>query len=234
MKVLAIDTTGLAASVAIVDYKKTVAEFTVNFKKTHSQTIMPMLDYMFDIIGIEPKEVDYIACANGPGSFTGLRIGAASAKGIAHALSKKIIPIPTLDALAYNIFKTDKIIVPMIDARNNQVYTSFYRHDNDKFEKITDYFAENITIVLETLKNKFSEKVIFLGDGAKVYFDKIKYFYGEDVFVSPNSNMQRAASVGALAIKMGEEYAVNYDEFSIIYLRKPQAEREYDEREKLK
>ncbi len=103
MKILAIDTTSLAASVALVDEKKTIAEFTTNYKKTHSQTIMPMLEYLKNMVELDINTVDYIACSSGPGSFTGLRIGAATAKGLAFALNKKIIPVPTLDALAYNL-----------------------------------------------------------------------------------------------------------------------------------
>ena len=102
MKILAIDTTGLVASVALADENKTIGEFTTNFNKTHSQTIMPMIEELCKMVELNLTDIDYIACASGPGSFTGLRIGAATAKGLAHGLDKKIIPIPTLDALAYN------------------------------------------------------------------------------------------------------------------------------------
>ena len=93
MKILSLDTTGLAASCAVVDDTKTIAEFTTNFKKTHSQTLMPMIENMCKLVELNLAEIDYIACACGPGSFTGLRIGAATAKGLAHGLNKKIIPI---------------------------------------------------------------------------------------------------------------------------------------------
>ena len=117
MKILALDTTGLVASAAIVDESKTIAEFTTNYKKTHSQTIMPMIEAIRNMAEIELNDIDYIACASGPGSFTGLRIGAATAKGLAHGLDKKIIPVPTLDALAYNLAYCSSLIVPIMDAR---------------------------------------------------------------------------------------------------------------------
>ena len=121
MKILALDTTGLVASVALVDENKTIAEFTTNYKKTHSQTIMPMVENLKNMVDLDLSTIDYIACACGPGSFTGLRIGAATAKGLAHGLDIPVIPVPTLDALAYNMFGTNKLVVPIMDARSNQV-----------------------------------------------------------------------------------------------------------------
>ena len=126
MKILALDTTGLVASVALVDEEKTIAEFTTNYKKTHSQTIMPMIEQLKNMVELDLSEIDYVACASGPGSFTGLRIGAATAKGLAHGLDKKIIPVPTLDGLAYNLAESSKLIVPIMDARRNQVYSAIY------------------------------------------------------------------------------------------------------------
>ena len=120
MKILALDTTGLVASVALVDENKTIAEFTTNYKKTHSQTIMPMVENLKNMVDLDLSTIDYIACACGPGSFTGLRIGAATAKGLAHGLDIPVIPVPTLDALAYNMFGTNKLVVPIMDARRNQ------------------------------------------------------------------------------------------------------------------
>ena len=234
MKILAIDTTSLVASVALVDDTKTIAEFTTNYKKTHSQTIMPIIDYLKKMVELNMSEIDYIACSSGPGSFTGLRIGAATAKGLAFALNKKIVPVPTLDALAYNIFMTDNIIVPIMDARRNQVYTAFYCWENNEFKRLTDYLAEDINVVLEKL-NEFGKNAIFLGDGVKVHKDTIKQFNENYIFALPNFNEQRAATVGTLALNyVNNDKAVNPDEFELTYLRKSQAEREYDERENLK
>ncbi len=234
MKILAIDTTSLAASVALVDETKTIAEFTTNFKKTHSQTIMPMIDYLKNMVELNFDEVDYIACSSGPGSFTGLRIGAATAKGLAFALNKKIVPVPTLDALAYNVFMNENIIVPIMDARRGQVYTAFYTWNKNEFQRISDYMAEDINVVLEKI-DKLGKKALFLGDGVDVHRDAITKFDEKHMFVSPNSNAQRASTVGALAINYAKNgLFVNSFDFEITYLRKSQAEREYDEREKLK
>lgn len=228
MKILAIDTTGLTASVAIVDENNIIAEFTLNYKKTHSQTIMPLIEYMVKMIDFDLSSIDYIACSNGPGSFTGLRIGASTAKGFAHGLNKRIVPVPTLDAIAYNIFETDNIIVPIMDARRNQVYTAFYIWENNKFKRISSYMAEDINTVLNELKNN-NKNVIFLGDGVSVHKQTIISFNKNYIFAPQNVNMQKAASVASIAFNLiSEGKDVSYSDFNIFYLRQSQAEREYE------
>mgnify|MGYP000897135244 CR=1 FL=1 len=127
MKLLALDSSGLVASVAILDGETLVAEYTLNYKKTHSQTLLPMLDEIVKMTQTELSEMDAIAVAAGPGSFTGLRIGSATAKGLGLALNKPIISVPTLEGIACNFYGIDAIICPMMDARRKQVYTGIYR-----------------------------------------------------------------------------------------------------------
>lgn len=224
MKILALDTTGLVASAAIVSEDKVTAEFTLNYKKTHSQTLMPMIEKICDETELDLKTLDYIACASGPGSFTGLRIGAAAAKGLAHGLGIKIIPIPTLDGLAYDLPFCDRVIVPIMDARRSQVYTAFYKNTAGVPERLSEYMAEDINDVLSALA-KITDKAVFLGDGVPVFKDRILEFNKEHTFAPINNNLQRAASIGALALKNTDK-AVNCGEFEIMYLRKSQAERE--------
>ena len=131
MKILALDSSGLVASVAVLEDDALLAEYTMNYKKTHSQTLLPMLDEMAKMIDLDLNTIDAIAVAGGPGSFTGLRIGSATAKGLGLALSIPIIPVPTVDALAYNLYGSDKLICPIMDARRNQVYTGIYRFEKD-------------------------------------------------------------------------------------------------------
>ena len=123
MRILALDSSGLVATVAIVEDDQTIAEYTVNYKKTHSQTLLPMLDEIVKMTEFDLKTVDAIAVAGGPGSFTGLRIGSATAKGLGLALNKPLIHVPTVDGMAYNLFGCTGLICPMMDARRNQVYT---------------------------------------------------------------------------------------------------------------
>ena len=126
MKILALDSSGLVASVSIVTEESVLAEYTLNFKKTHSQTLLPMLNEIVRRVELDLNQIDAIAISSGPGSFTGLRIGSATAKGLGLALNKPIIPVPTLEGLAYNLFGTEKVVCPMMDARRNQVYTALY------------------------------------------------------------------------------------------------------------
>ena len=131
MRILALDSSGLVASVAIVEKNETdeqlIAQYTVNYKKTHSQTLLPMLDEVVKMTELDMSTIDAIAISGGPGSFTGLRIGSATAKGLGLALGKPLIHIPTLDGLAYNLYGTADIVCPIMDARRNQVYTGLYQ-----------------------------------------------------------------------------------------------------------
>lgn len=126
MKILALDSSGLVASVALAEDDELIAEYTVQYKKTHSQTLLPMLEGIRRMVELDLDTVDAIAVASGPGSFTGLRIGSATAKGLAFAMEKPIVPVPTLEGLAYQMYGTDALVCPIMDARRNQVYTGLY------------------------------------------------------------------------------------------------------------
>ena len=129
MRVLAIDSSGLTATVAVVEETQTVAEYTINYKKTHSEK-------MFEkALKADLGTINAIAVAGGPGSFTGLRIGSATAKGLGLALNKPLIHVPTVDGLAYNVFGCEDIICPIMDARRNQVYTGIYTFSKKAGEK---------------------------------------------------------------------------------------------------
>lgn len=224
MKILAVDTTGLVSSVAIVSEEKVLGELTTNIKKTHSETLMPMIQYLIDMLEIDLASIDALACASGPGSFTGLRIGVATVKGIARALDKKIIPVPTLDALAYNIFESQKLIVPIMDARRDQVYTAFYSIENSKLVRKTDYLADDINVIIDQLQ-EYGQDAVFLGDGVPVHKDILKMYSTAPISL----NTQLASSVGCLALERIEE-AVSHREFVPFYLRVSQAERELKEK----
>ena len=126
MKILALDSSGIVASVAVVENDNLLGEYTVNYKKTHSQTLLPMLDEVASMIELDLETIDAIAVAAGPGSFTGLRIGSATAKGLGLALKKPLLAIPTVEGLAYNLYDAKGLICPLMDARRSQVYTGIY------------------------------------------------------------------------------------------------------------
>ena len=228
MRILALDTSGQTASVALWEDGLIRGEMTLNTKMNHSRTIMPMVEDVLRFTEAEAKTLDYIACAAGPGSFTGLRIGAATAKGLAHGLNIPVLPVPTLDALAYNVCEVDGIICPIMDARRQQVYTAFYQWHKQKLCRLTPYEALSIEDVIE--KAKTFEKVIFLGDGVLVH-KKLLSQQETFCFAPIHCALQRGACVASLALEMiAEGKIVKGSELEIIYIRKPQAEREREQR----
>ena len=245
MRVLAIDSSGLTATVAVVEETQTVAEYTINYKKTHSQTLLPMIDEVVKMTELDLGTINAIAVAGGPGSFTGLRIGSATAKGLGLALNKPLIHVPTVDGLAYNVFGCEDIICPIMDARRNQVYTGIYTFSKKAGEKegrnlvepvfqvIKMQMAVSIEELAERL-NRYRRPVVFLGDGVPVYenvlAEKLTVPYS---FAPAYMNRQRAAVVGTLAIqyyKSGKFETA--EEHRPDYLRVSQAERERAQREK--
>ena len=155
MRILGIESSSLVASVAIVTDDVVTAEYTVNLKKTHSQTLLPMIDQMMGMLEEELATVDAIAVSGGPGSFTGLRIGSATGKGLGLALRKPLIHVPTMDAMAYNLYGTSSLICPIMDARRNQVYTGLY-HYRDSFEVVREQWPADIRELAEEL-NRIGE-----------------------------------------------------------------------------
>lgn len=231
MKILAIDSSGLVASVAFVNDGTMVAEYTTNFKKTHSQTLLPMIDTIVQMTGIDLKEVDAIAVAAGPGSFTGLRIGSSTAKGLGLALKKPIISVPTVEGLAYNLCGISTVICPLMDARRNQVYTGVYEFKQNEFHILTDQKAVSIDEIIEEL-NTLGREVTFLGDGVPVFKEKIKEKLKVPYMFAPaHMAMQRAGAVAARAIVYWEEGKIETArDHKPVYLRLSQAERELQEK----
>lgn len=227
MKLLALDSSGLVASVAVVEDDHLVAEYTINHKKTHSQTLVPMLDEIKNMTELDLSTIDAIAVAAGPGSFTGLRIGSATAKGLGLALDKPIVAVPTVEAIAYNLYGHEHIICPIMDARRNQVYTGLYTFKNGEFTHILDQCALDIAEIVDKI-NELGDSVLFLGDGVDVYKDKIADIIKMPYSFAPAScNRQRAACVATLGERMYAEGKIeNARDHAPDYLRLSQAERE--------
>ena len=232
MKILGFDSSGMVASVAIVEDDILVAEYSVNYKKTHSQTLLPMFDAVVSMTELDLDSVDGIAVAAGPGSFTGLRIGMSTVKGLGLALDKPVVAVPTCHALAYNLWGSDKLICPILDARRNQVYTALYEFRDEKMITLKEQDAMDINDLIDII-NDLERAVIFVGDGIPVFKEcieeKIKY---KAFFAPAHLNRQRAGSVAALGmIYMKEGKVENADDVKPVYLRKSQAEREREEKD---
>lgn len=234
MKIIAIDSSGLMASVAIVEDDILIGEYNVQYKKTHSETLLPMLDELKKMVELDLKTVDAIALAKGPGSFTGLRIGSATAKGLGFAMEVPLVEIPTLDGMACNLYGTDKLVCPIMDARRNQVYTGIYkfvRREGNPLAYELKSLVEQCAVSIDEIAgrcNELGEEVIFLGDGVPVFANRLSEILKVPYSFAPaHMNRQRAASFATLAfayLKEGKFVAAR--DHVPEYLRLSQAERE--------
>ncbi|MCQ2491925.1 MAG: tRNA (adenosine(37)-N6)-threonylcarbamoyltransferase complex dimerization subunit type 1 TsaB [Lachnospiraceae bacterium] len=231
MKLLVLDSSGMVASVAIMTEDALIGEYTMNHKKTHSQTLLPMLDEVVKMTETDLETIDAIAIAKGPGSFTGLRIGSATAKGLGMALGKPIVSVPTIDAIAYNLFESDKVICPIMDARRSNVYTGTYEWKDGTFSVIEEQCARSIAETIEAI-NAICRPVIFLGDAVPLHKELILANISVPVsFAPPHLLRQRAGAVGSLAMEYYKAGIVeSAREHGPDYLKKSQAEREREER----
>lgn len=234
MKILAIDSSGLVASAAIVEDDMMTAEYTVCHKKTHSQTLMPMIAEICRMAELDMSTLDAIALAGGPGSFTGLRIGSATAKGLAEALRKPIVSVPTVDALAMNLWGTDRLVVPLMDARRNETYTGIYTFEDGRLSPVRQQCAVPLDEIINAV-NELGKSVIFLGDGIpafrKMLSENVTVPY---VFAPAHMNKQRAGAVGVLAMQyFAEGKYTDAADHKPEYLRPSQPERLKAEKNRL-
>lgn len=236
MKILAIDSSGMPASVAVCEDGTLMAEYTVNFKRTHSQTLIPMLDEVRNLLELDLDRVDAIAVAGGPGSFTGLRIGSAAAKGIGLALNKPLIHVPTLEGMAYNFYGSGSLIVPMIDARNRQVFAGIYTFASqadsqaDPLHIILDQTPVNVIDLcrkLNDLAEETGKEIVLLGDGASVYREMMGELLEVPYRTAPaHLQQQKAGSVAVRGMDLARQGKLeSAAQHRPDYLRVSQAER---------
>ena len=253
MKILSIESSGNVASTAVIEDEVLRAEFTLNNGLTHSETLMPMLAGMLELCGIDKHSIDAFAVSAGPGSFTGLRIGAATAKGLALGLGRPIISVSTLEALAFNLcHASGATVCPIMDARRGQVYRAAFREGI----RLIEDGAESMDDFIDRLNGlgHGNGEFIFLGDGVPVYREKItERLKGSYVFATAENSLQRAASTaqlglwayqkwliehgrtaeevleeGIAAIDFFDDQVMDPDDFAPHYIRKPQAQRELE------
>ena len=229
MKILAIEASGPVAGCALLEDGTLTAEYSVQYKKKHSQSLVPMLNEMKEMLDLDLSSIDFIAVTAGPGSFTGLRIGAATVKGLGLALDKPVLPVPTVDSLACGLYGTDCVICPLMDARRQQVYTGIYEN-KDGLRILEPQCVTALTEITGRL-NELGREVIFLGDGVPVNEEALRDEMKVPYLIAPaHLNRQRAASTAVRAAQIyaekGEEALVSADDFRPEYLRVPQAERE--------
>lgn len=239
MKILAVESSAMVAGAAVINEERLLGEFTLNHRKTHSEKLMLLIEGLLNSLELTLEDIDMLAVSKGPGSFTGLRIGISIVKGLAQAVQKPVIGIPTLDSLAYNLACSSGIICPIMDARREQVYTCIYRWHPDKggndnnigrgrLERLDEYMAVPILELLEKLKDT-KEPVVFNGDGVPVYRQIILNKLGDQASFAPTpSAVQRAASIAALALEKAQRGELeSYRDLVPFYLRKSQAEQKF-------
>ena len=219
MKILVIDTSGPVCGTAVMDEDRVYSEFTAQNKNTHSASLMPMIEAALNAAGTEMSGWDAVAAVTGPGSFTGVRIGVATAKGLAHGAGLPCIPVNALEALSASAGEFDGIICPIQDARAGQVYGAAFRNG----ERLTGDAPMKLEDYLDTVE-KLGERFLFIGDGAPVHRTAITERMGEKaVFAPAYRGFLRPSAAGTIALAKGEN--TDYLGLQATYLRPPNAQK---------
>jgi tRNA threonylcarbamoyladenosine biosynthesis protein TsaB len=228
--ILAIDSATPVAGLALLNDQKVIREEFINFRKTHSETLMPGVDQMMRDCEIAMGDLSAIAVTIGPGSFTGLRIGLATAKGLSMASGRPLIGISTLDVLASNIVYSDNLVCPLLDARKQEIYTAFYAANRDYPRRLTQDLAcspQEAAARARDLANSVGKShITLLGDGFYPYEEYFREYFQEDLQVAPGPLMlPRAAALGSLAWQRARNKSFD-DTFALrpVYVRLSEAE----------
>ncbi|MEI6856548.1 tRNA (adenosine(37)-N6)-threonylcarbamoyltransferase complex dimerization subunit type 1 TsaB [Psychrilyobacter sp.] len=230
MVVLGIDASTKTGSVALYDSEIGIlSEINANIRLNHSDSLMTIVDMVFDLAKLKPRDIDRVAVSIGPGSFTGIRVGVGTAKGLAYSIGCDIVGINELDILAHTVSQTPNKIMSLIDARKGRVYYSAYEYNGDLITRISQCGADELKLILEDYKG---EKITFTGDGSIIYKEIIDEVMGGNAVYNLKSNsMVRAGIMAEMAV---EKDADNLYTLEPYYISKTQAEREKEAREKKK
>lgn len=226
MVILGIESSAPSASVAVVKDGKLLSEMFLNVGLTHSVTLLPLIKQAVEATGMSVSDIDAVAVSNGPGSFTGVRIGVSTAKGIAQPENKKCVPVSTLETIAYPLADSECIAVSVMDARCQQVYCALFDCSNSEMKRITEDDAISLDHLCEILK-QYDKKIVLIGDGADITYNYLNGKISNLYKASPIFKYQRASSVALIAEKLiAEEKTTSASELVPAYLRLSQAERE--------
>ncbi len=229
MKLLTIDSATMVAGVSIVDEQRLIGELTVNYQKTHSEKLLTAVDHLLSDVGLRITEMDAFGIVAGPGSFTGLRIGMATAKGFAQALNKPMVTVSTLESLAHNLNCVTGLVCPILDARRNQVYTAVYKAEGDgRLNTICNEQAVGVETLIGYLKSYADQKIYVVGDGTARFGEQLKAALPQAVLVSRQHGLNRAGSAGVLAYEhLLQGKTCRYDQAALTYLRPSYAEEKH-------
>lgn len=229
MIILSIDSSSKVATAALLNNDEVLGEHVLNNKREHSVLLMPMIENLLKDCNLTVNDIDGYVVSKGPGSFTGLRIGMATIKGLSFGSSKPYISISTLDALAYSLINFKGIICPIMDALRENVYTGLYKNSNGQLESIIEPTPMDIDELVATLKEK-NEDVIFTGDAVSKHKDYIKEHLPKAQFAPNHLSIIRASSLGELGLNFLKDGKCDDPNSAPIYLKQPQAVRELERR----
>ncbi len=229
MKVLGIDTSTSCASIGLADENSAISDYLLDIPVTHSERLLDSIEYVLKGASVSIEDLEGWAISLGPGSFTGLRIGVSTMKGLAFATRRPVAGIATLDVVAFNVSPTPHLICPMLDARKGEVYTAFYRYDNAFLLKRLSAYQ---VFSPKDLRQKISEKTIFLGSGVKTYRSYLEdSLKGLALFVPDPLNSPHGATVARLGIeRIQKNQVVDLSTFTPIYVRASEAEIKWKEK----
>jgi tRNA threonylcarbamoyladenosine biosynthesis protein TsaB len=230
MKILSLDSSTESATCAVIEDDRLLGEITFNYKKQHSVVLMSMIDNLLKNLKLEIASIDGFVVSKGPGSFTGLRIGASVIKGLSQGTGKPFVGVSSLDALAYNLAYTSGIICPILDALRGNVYTALYTFVDAKLHMISEYMVISIEDLISLL-NRHNQPVCFIGDAVPKFKEELCSNMQNIRFAPTHLNLVRSSSLGELGLNLLTS-GVHDDlyTFAPFYLRKSQAEREYDKK----
>ena len=230
MLILSLDSTAAPASVCLCEDGKILADYFINTGLTHSQTLMCMVESVLSVTGRDTSDIDLFAVNNGPGSFTGVRIGVAAVKGMAYASDKPCVAVSTLESMEYNHLAQNCVVCACMDARRNQVYNALFRIKNGCVERLCDDRAISVEDLLSELDN-LDDKIILFGDGAQLVYSSVEK---DHIFLAPeNIRYQNASSAAFIAYRKYQNgETITATELNPSYLRLSQAERELNNKKK--
>ncbi len=235
MLVLSIDSSATAVSVALLDDDRLIGEFFINTELTHSRTLLPMINSLLEVVSKTVSDIELIAVSTGPGSFTGVRIGVATGKGLAFPDNIPCMPVSTLESMAYNLTLTDCVVCATMDARRNQVYNAMFRIKYGSIERLCEDRAISLSDLKKDISDNYQgEHIILVGDGSKLTMRELMDLNTYVELAPPALIYQRASSVALCAktkILAGEK-PENPEKLLPSYLRLSQAERERAEKQK--
>lgn len=223
MKILAIDTSSKICSVSVLEDNNVIIEKHNDDEKTHSQKLMPLIDETLKQVNLTLDDIDLLACCQGPGSFTGIRIGISTVKAFADVKNIPIIGVTSLESLAYNI-ENGGLIAALIDAKHDNVYFALFESLNGNYKTVIESTTDEIDKIISCLE-QYNKNITFVGDGAEVHRDLISQRIPNSTFASEFQNVQTSISIGKCAYNKynSSDYTKKYS-ISPIYLKKSQAE----------